>query len=462
MANIKDYLSAGDPVDADKIIGTQDSDQTVAKNFLFSNIWNWIKSKISAGIDEFDFTGVNNGYKNRRINWDDVNQCPAYYNDRTQVRHQIGREFWVRAYNDTGATIPNGSIVQITGSQGANPTMGLAIATALSTSDVIGWVTEDVLDSSEGEVTVIGKLSDVNTNGFASGTQLYLSDTVAGSFTDTPPDIPNFIVPVGSVIKTGTTDGIIYARLGQIIPPNEGQKSWSYRSYKFITGDDNWVAGSYESMPAFTPSIGGGDTIGQLNEMHTAHAMIVLGASSTNMVVRVTGTRFDTTTGTLTPNYTSDIDTSGGSINQFYETPEHFVGIVEYTLLSGTAVICNGGLVKYWDNNNKRFGLTMLEWNGYCGTNDIVDLELYIKNDSAFAYNVLGADFNPELIISDELGINTTIYEDRNFNYKVVGLTDIVDGDGSEGIMFKVISNNENSVLYSNVSIQLLERRIFI
>ena len=51
MANIKDYVDLGEDIqDADKLPGTNDSDQTTTFNFSFTRIWTWIKTKLPQNI----------------------------------------------------------------------------------------------------------------------------------------------------------------------------------------------------------------------------------------------------------------------------------------------------------------------------------------------------------------------------------------------------------------------------
>lgn len=411
--------------------------------------------------DEIDFeTGLATPtHLEGRLFYDEVHKTHAGMNDISGSVIEYGRELWERCYNNSGETITNGSVVQITGANGENPTIELALADDITTSDVIGIATHDIPNLTNGEVTAYGKVKDVDTNGWAEGTQLYLSDTVAGSLTITPPEIPNYVVPVCKVYMSGVTDGIFGVRVGQIVPPNESSSSWSYASYKNLAADPNFVGGFMETDTAFTPS-GTPVNFGEIDEMHMAHVVVVLGGASTDMVVRITGDRFDTSTGTITTGYTSDIDTSGGVLNDYFETPEHFVGEVSYTLLSGTAVIVNGGLIAYWDNNNKRFALTAIEWIGSSGADDSIDLDIYHKEDKDFTYNADGFILAPSITISNELGTNILIKDGKPFKYKRGGISDVILGEGDEGVFFKVTTTQTDAVLYSNIVIQFLERRV--
>ena len=75
---------------------------------------------------------------------------------------QVGQELVLYATNKSGATIPNGSVVSIDGSQGNKPTIVLAQAdTVANARKTIGITTESISDNSSGFVTLNGKVRDL-------------------------------------------------------------------------------------------------------------------------------------------------------------------------------------------------------------------------------------------------------------------------------------------------------------
>jgi len=87
-------------------------------------------------------------------------------------------------YNSTGATLTKGTVVYINGGQGNLPTVTKAIATGDATSaQTYGIVQADITNMNNGYVVVIGSLMDLDTQAYATGTQLYLSSTTAGAWT---------------------------------------------------------------------------------------------------------------------------------------------------------------------------------------------------------------------------------------------------------------------------------------
>lgn len=117
-------------------------------------------------------------------------------------------------YNNTGATLTKGTIVYINGGQGNLPTITKANASADATSaQTFGWVRNDITNNNNGYVIVAGKLSDLNTNGLGTGTQLYLSGTTSGAYTTTKPQAPIHLVYVGVVVRDHPTQGIIEVKI---------------------------------------------------------------------------------------------------------------------------------------------------------------------------------------------------------------------------------------------------------
>lgn len=117
-------------------------------------------------------------------------------------------------YNSTGATLTKGTIVYINGGQGNLPTVTKALATGDSTSaQTFGVVQADITNNNNGYVVVAGKLSDLDTQAYTEGTQLYLSSTTAGAWTSTKQYAPNHLVYVGIVVRAHPTQGIVEIKI---------------------------------------------------------------------------------------------------------------------------------------------------------------------------------------------------------------------------------------------------------
>ena len=117
-------------------------------------------------------------------------------------------------YNKTGATLTKGTIVYINGGQGNLPTITKAIATGDSTSaQTFGIVQANITNNNNGYVVVAGRISDLDTQAYTEGTQLYLSATTAGTWTSTKQYAPNHLVYVGIVVRAHPTQGVVEVKI---------------------------------------------------------------------------------------------------------------------------------------------------------------------------------------------------------------------------------------------------------
>jgi hypothetical protein len=117
-------------------------------------------------------------------------------------------------YNKTGATLTKGTVVYINGGQGNLPTITKALATGDSTSaQTYGIVRNDITNNNNGYVVVAGRISDLDTQAYTEGTQLYLSSTTAGAYTSTKQYAPNHLVYVGIVVRAHPTQGVIEVKI---------------------------------------------------------------------------------------------------------------------------------------------------------------------------------------------------------------------------------------------------------
>ena len=122
----------------------------------------------------------------------------------------IARNLEVEVRNQSGSTIPAGSIVYISGATGNKPLITLAQANNdTNSAQTIGFVKTAIANNGTGYVIVRGELENINTSALAEGVQLYLSPTTAGTWTTTKPSAPQHLVYVGIVIRSHPTLGVI-------------------------------------------------------------------------------------------------------------------------------------------------------------------------------------------------------------------------------------------------------------
>lgn len=116
--------------------------------------------------------------------------------------------------NSTGATLTKGTAVYISGATGQLPTVSKALATGDATSaQTLGLITTDLANNSNGYVTIIGLVTNMDTSAYTDGAQLYLSPTTAGTLTATKPYAPNHLVYVAVVAHAHPTQGKLIVKV---------------------------------------------------------------------------------------------------------------------------------------------------------------------------------------------------------------------------------------------------------
>lgn len=146
--------------------------------------------------------------------YDPAEHALVVYNDEPEVKHQLGQEGFIRVFNGTGATIPDGSAVYMAGVEGVEfrPSVALAKANALATAQVLGVSTHSIENNTFGYITTSGLVNNLNTAAFANNDILFLSPTVAGGFVTIEPTGKNLSVVVGFVVRSHATLGRILIR----------------------------------------------------------------------------------------------------------------------------------------------------------------------------------------------------------------------------------------------------------
>lgn len=116
--------------------------------------------------------------------------------------------------NNTGATLTKGTVIYISGATGNNPVVSKAIATGDATSaQTFGLCQANIANNATGYVVVMGDLIGLDTSAFTEGQQVYLSGTVAGTFTATKQYAPNHLVYIGVITRSHPTLGQIEVKI---------------------------------------------------------------------------------------------------------------------------------------------------------------------------------------------------------------------------------------------------------
>lgn len=134
------------------------------------------------------------------------------------VLQQVGFETYMRVSNDTGVTIPNGSVVAFAGVSGEIKVAPYIADGTVPELYLVGVTTFDMADGDTGPVTTYGKVRGVNTTGVPAsetwlvGDILYASPDTPGGLTKVRPTAPNVVISVAAVLQVGTDDGEILVR----------------------------------------------------------------------------------------------------------------------------------------------------------------------------------------------------------------------------------------------------------
>ncbi|NBX48585.1 hypothetical protein EBT25_01365, partial [bacterium] len=120
----------------------------------------------------------------------------------------------VQVRNSTGATLTKGTAVYISGATGQIPTVSKALATSDATSaQTLGLMSADLANNTNGYVTVIGLITEIDTSAYTDGDQLYLSGTTAGTLTATKTYAPTHLVYVAVVEYAHAVHGKLFVKV---------------------------------------------------------------------------------------------------------------------------------------------------------------------------------------------------------------------------------------------------------
>lgn len=114
---------------------------------------------------------------------------------------QVGQELVYRVYNNSGSVIVDGTAVYAYGIHGDQIDVRPAIADGtIPANKMLGIATSEIAIGGLGYVTHFGKVRDVPGT-YANGTILYVSDTVAGGYTNVQPTSPHLNIPLAMVYR---------------------------------------------------------------------------------------------------------------------------------------------------------------------------------------------------------------------------------------------------------------------
>lgn len=119
---------------------------------------------------------------------------------------------FIRVRNKTDINMVRGNVVYIVGAFNSNiANVALAKADSTTTMPAIGLLHENLAAGATGMAVAYGKIQNVNTQGFASGQTIYVSNVEAGKFMSSKPyGLTDQIQNIGICIEGGSANGVVF------------------------------------------------------------------------------------------------------------------------------------------------------------------------------------------------------------------------------------------------------------
>jgi len=137
---------------------------------------------------------------------------------------QVGQESYLPyslAKNNTGETILNGSVVYLCEGGGVICLDKANSRDYTVVEKTVGIVTADIADGESGIVTTYGLVRGIDTSSYAVNTTLYVSPEIDGELTDVRPVNGDWVIPIGEVITSHASTGILFVKYLQVFDPND-------------------------------------------------------------------------------------------------------------------------------------------------------------------------------------------------------------------------------------------------
>jgi hypothetical protein len=229
----------------------------------------------------------------------------------------------------------------------------------------------------------------------------------------------------------------------------ESEKSWGFSTPSGASGVF-WIGGFYDFFSGdddFDPSP---VTFGTANSSYAAHFFVVLGANAVDEItITITGTTIDDNGTRTTSDTATIVIPSDAVVNDYFETPEKWIGQISIQKTAGTAKTCNYGFAKYWDNSNSDFIVTGLEATWLAGATDSgLDIQLHDHKTTGWTFNS-GAEPDEPAPIASLVGDHSTEADAVNGEYgawKRANLNTAVTGSGTGGTLIEVITTANRAI----------------
>jgi hypothetical protein len=434
-----------------------------------------IANNVSFNTIDLDTT-TSYPHKAGRLSYDPVSKTVLADTGINGVRVNVGQENHIRFINKTGSTITNGQWLYPSGVDATNKVMEVGLADAsspLTSLSLIGVATSDIENDDFGLATWFGEVRGLNTDAFIEGTPIYLS-TTPGDATNTRPRHPNVVFLLGTVVEKDASEGIIQVVLNPFVRAT-ASKSYSFTS-RGITAGTYWKGGFYDwSTTSVTlTQASTTQTYGTVGQTYAAHAGIVPSAPGTvdagQVGLRVTGIK-DSETGTQTAAQTGIVteDITTLTANVMAETSEKFSGQVTYELyvVSGSpttySLSFNYGYAKYDDLQNRDITVTGFEclWEG-AATDTAFDISLMHHKPAGWTYAASGFVPGNGYICRKTIdqALAGDVVNGKDGAYKRVDLNQFIEGAGSEGVLVKIETGQNNTIQTMDIHLDAVSEEL--
>lgn len=188
--------------------------------------WNLNKDLDISDLDIKDISGLQfntateQDHSAGRVYWDPVDGTLAVGMEYDEVVAKVGMNLFYHIKNQTGSTIPKGTLVMAVGTIGASGQILAAPAVTDGTVNpryMLGITNMEIANGGDGYAVQFGLIKGIDTQGpdsvsdWSDGTVLWADPNTPGALTDTEPTAPNLKLAVAYVI-TAAANGAMFVR----------------------------------------------------------------------------------------------------------------------------------------------------------------------------------------------------------------------------------------------------------
>lgn len=279
-------------------------------------------------LNYIDLANVDHPTHNEgRFFYDDVHKTLNFNNDITNLQFELGTNEYIRVFNETGSTIPNGAALYLDGYTSTDPVVPkaqLADASSAATYNTSGLAAASIANGQYGYCAVSGVVRGSDSDPFdtsylTAGVRAFVSATTPGDLQQPAPKYPNYPMCMGLVVVSDANNGVFVVEQQMHAVPQFRVAGDVY------VGADLTVAGDL--------SVLGSETVTTLTNISVADTFFYLGTGDTISNTVFTGTGLDDAlyedyyNGTETKTYSVRIDgvgTGTGGVDTFEWSVDNF------------------------------------------------------------------------------------------------------------------------------------------